>query len=487
MADVVPGKDTSMSYRVPARARTAAAIISVLVLVLGGLPAPLGPPNAAAAAASQLKRYPYLTDLVAQNVTVNWATDRSKSTGSVKYGLAPNCTTSTVAAVRTSITVGSVNEYQWKANLSGLSADTPYCYRVYLGATNLLATDAAPTFRRQVAAGAATPFSFAVFGDWGAVDAGGNNSHQANLMQQIAGSGVRFAVTTGDTGYPGGTQTTYGDLQQKGAGTSAIFGPAFWALPGRSIPLFNASGNHGFNSIGLTNWPQDRARSTSGGRYQMDTYCCTNSTTSASYPSAWYAFDAGPARFYVLTAAWSDTNVGTATDYKNDYDNHWTRSSAEYQWLKHDLETHPTALKFAFWHFPMYSDNSTESSDTYLQSAASLKGLLAANGVDIGFSGHAHIYQRNLKPSGGVVTYLTGGGGANVEPIGAKGCTAIDAYGIGWSYTSGKGSRCGAATAPTSISKVFHFLKVSVNGTTVTVAPTDETGRTFDVQTYSFN
>jgi hypothetical protein len=487
MVDVVPGEDTNMLYRPPTGTRTVAAIVSMLVLVLGGLLAPLGAPSAAAATASQLRRYPYLTDLVTQNVTVNWATDRSQSTGSVKYGVAPNCTTNTVAATQKAITVGTVNEYQWKANLSALSTDTTYCYRVYLGATNLLATDAAPTFRRQVAAGAATPYSFAVFGDWGAVDGGGNNAHQANLMLQVARSGVRFAVTTGDTAYIGGTQTNYGDLYQKGAGTSAIFGPAFWALPGRSIPLFNASGNHGFNSVGLTNWPQDRARSTSGGRYQMDTYCCKNSTSSASYPSAWYAFDAGPARFYVLTAAWTSLNLGTADLYKNDYDNHWSPASAEYQWLKADLETHPSALKFAFWHFPMYSDNSTESSDTYLQSAASLKGLLAANGADIGFSGHAHIYQRNLKPAGGIVTYLTGGGGAKVEPIGAKGCSAIDAYGIGWSYTSGKGSRCGAAAAPTSISQVFHFLKVSVNGTTVTVTPTDEMGRTFDVKTYSFN
>jgi hypothetical protein len=77
-----------------------------------------------------------------------------------------------------------------------------------------------------------------------------------------------------------------------------------------------------------------------------------------------------------------------------------------------------------------------------------------------------------------------------LEPIGAKGCSAIDAYGIGWSYSAnaglGAGSACGAATKPTSLDHVFHFLKVSISGTTVTVAPTDEMGRTFDVQTYSF-
>ncbi len=475
-----------MSFRLPARARTAAALICALGLLLGALPAPVGPPAAAAAVANQLKRYPYLTDLVTTNVTVNWATDRSQAAGSVKYGVAPTCTTNTLAATQKAITVGAVAEYQWKANITGLSANTQYCYRVYLGATSLLATDPAPTFRSQIAAGSATPFSFAVLGDWGATDANGNNPDQANLMQQIASSGVRFAVTTGDTAYIGGSQTNYGDLQQKGANTSGIFGPAFWAMPGRSIPLFNASGNHGFNSVGLTNWPQDRARATSNGRYQMETYCCKNSTSSGSYPSAWYAFSAGTARFYVLTAAWTSLNLGTADLYKNDYDNHWTASSPEYQWLKQDLESHPGGVKFAFWHFPMYSDNSTETSDPYLQGAASLKGLLAANGVSIGFTGHAHIYQRNLKPAGGIVTYVTGGGGAKAEPIGAKGCSTIDAYGIGWSYSHAQGSRCGAATAPTSVSRVFHFLKVSVNGTTVTVAPTDSLGRTFDVRTYSF-
>jgi hypothetical protein len=33
---------------------------------------------------------------------------------------------------------------------------------------------------------------------------------------------------------------------------------------------------------------------------------------------------------------------------------------------------------------------------------------------------------------------------------------------------------------------VYHFLLVSVDGTTVTVTPTDELGRTFDQQTYDF-
>jgi hypothetical protein len=392
-----------------------------------------------------------------------------------------------VTASRRSITVGSVSEYQWKASLTGLAADTAYCYRVFLGATDLLGTDASPVFRSQVGTGSSTPFSFAVFGDWGEVDASGSNPDQANLMAQVASSGVRFAITTGDTGYPGGTETTYGDLQQVGADTSAIFGRDFWARAGDSIPLFNATGNHGFNSVGLNNWPQDVAVSSSSGRYLTETYCCTNGTTSGSYPSAWYAFNAGNARFYVLEAAWSSVNNGTATQYQNDYDNHWTVSSPEYQWLKQDLEAHPGGLKFAFWHYPMYSDNATETSSPFLQGAGSLEGLLARNEVSIGFNGHAHVYERNVKPTGGIVTYLTGGGGAKLEPIGATGCSSFDAYAIGWSYSANRGSACGSAPVPSSISQVFHFLKVTVDGSTVTVAPTDSLGRTFDVKTYNFD
>ena len=36
-------------------------------------------------------------------------------------------------------------------------------------------------------------------------------------MAQLGNSGVRFAVGTGDTAYPSGTQTNYGDLRQTGS------------------------------------------------------------------------------------------------------------------------------------------------------------------------------------------------------------------------------------------------------------------------------
>lgn len=439
-----------------------------------------------------LKRYPYLTDLVANYVTVNWGTDRSSTVGSVNWGSVGSdgsCNpTNVVTGIRTATSVNSVSQYQWKATLT-LQADKTYCYRVYLNGTDLLGTSASPRFTTQLPAGSTSAFSFAVFGDWGRAPTSSTNQDLSNVMARISESGARFALSVGDNAYESGGQANYGDLYQTGPNISAVFGRNYWAKVGASLPLFAAVGNHGFarsesNLPDLLNWPQDRAVSLSGGKYQKETYCCLNGTSSGSYPSAWYAFDAGAARFYVLTASWTDTNVGTATAYKNDHDYHWSSTRAEYQWLENDLKAHPSALKFAVFHYPIYSDNTSETSDTYLQGSTSLQGLLGRYGVDIAFNGHAHIYQRNRPDADGLVTYVTGGGGAKLSSV--RACSAVDAYGIGWSYNDNAGTACGAAPRPASVDHVYHYLLVSVAGTRVTVTPIDELGRRFDVQTYDF-
>ena len=212
----------------------------------------------------------------------------------------------------------------------------------------------------------------------------------------------------------------------------------------------------------------------------MESYPSINGSTPKSYPSFWYAFDAGPARFYVLTTAWADGNIGSGSVYANDAAAHWTPSSAEYQWLANDLATHPRSLKFAFWHYPLYADSSSQGSDTSIQGGAgTLQGLLDANNVNIAFNGHAHGYERNAPDSAGLVSYVLGNGGAALGSV--SGCSSFDLYAIGSS-----GSHCGAAPAPASNANVFGFAKVTVNGQQVTVTPTDSLGNTYDIKTYTF-
>ena len=60
--------------------------------------------------------------------------------GTVNFGRVgqESCTAHTVSASKTSITVNGIAEYQWKAKLSNLVPNAQYCYRVFLGTTDLL-------------------------------------------------------------------------------------------------------------------------------------------------------------------------------------------------------------------------------------------------------------------------------------------------------------------------------------------------------------
>jgi chitodextrinase len=84
---------------------------------------------------------------------------------------------------------------------------------------------------------------------------------------------------------------------------------------------------------------------------------------------------------------------------------------------------------------------------------------------------------------------VTGGGGAKLEPANggtASGCSPTNAYSLGWGYTNGTGSSCGAGPKPTNINQVFHYLKVTVSGSTVNVQPINAAGAAFDGKSYNF-
>ncbi len=453
---------------------TAAVAVTVVASV-----AATGWTGAAASSAtysSHLLRYPYVTEVVANSATLAWGTDRSQSTSTAVWGPVTNgvCTPANqVAGTSASITVGTTAEYQWRAELSFPTSGT-YCYRVLLGTTDLLGADSSPQVATAAAPG--TSYSFAVVGDWGAATTG-----EANVMSQIGKSPASFVVTAGDNVYNSGTDTEYGDLTQ-----GTVFPPQYLpALHGR--PIFATQGNHGFttNLPYLQNFPARTAAAASGGRNVQESYCCISTMTGTNkYASSWYAFDWGSARFYVLEGAWADGQGG----YQGDFLAHWNGAvagcaacGAEMVWLKADLAAHAsTRIKFAFSHYPFYSDASGQSSDTYLQGPNGLEGVLANNNVGIIFNGHAHQYERNYPQIAGkpLVSYVTGNGGDSLGSIST--CSAFDAYAIG------SGSSC-RAPKPASDAQVFGFLLVTVQGSKVTVTPTDSNGATYDQQTYDYS
>jgi hypothetical protein len=346
-------------------------------------------------AAPQLLRYPYLTDVVGGSAIVNLATSSATPAPVISWGVSGKCFSSAVSTTGVPVRVRGKTEWQFKAQLRPLAGNTAYCYRASQGGLDLLGVNPSPTFTSALPAGNVAPYSFAVLGDWGA-----GTPDEANVLSQIDNSAASFVVTTGDNVYNNGSQTDYGDLVQ-----GRVFGSGYWKLPGTKHPAFLSQGNHGFGQPlpYLQNWPQDTAVQASGGTYQVDSYCgvgklppCPSTNT---YPNAWYAFDWGLARFYVLDAAWDDNTGG----YQGDFQAHWNGPVAgcpacgtELQWLKQDLAAHAsTALKFAFFHYPLRADGG-HTSDTFLQGLNNLEGLLARSGVGIVFNGHSHIYERNL-------------------------------------------------------------------------------------------
>ncbi len=465
----------------------------------------------------QLTRAPYLSDLTSTSVRVTWMTT-NQTKGVVKYGPAGGtCTTSSVASptLGNPLTIGTAREYFNSVTVPALTPGAGYCFRVYTGdaaATDLLGTQPSGQFTALDSSGSSAPLTFAVLADWGdsthglpgggSVNDGSLNVNQANVMSRLASSGARFAVSIGDVAYPGGTQTTYGDVNQTGVNISSVFGPSYWTVPGGKLPLYSVSGNHGRNNTYLVNWPTAAtaaATTPTPGVFGMVTYPSFNGTTAGDYPTSYYAFTTAGTRFYMLDAAWSNSNVGLYTGgtcgshcpiYEVDRAAHWTTSSAQYQWLAADLAAHPGERKMAFFHFPMRSDDNNQPSDIFLQNTAtnpnSLEKLLKDGGVPLVFNGHSHTYQRFVPPVGGVASYVSGGGGALATSVGDKGCATTDAYAVGWSYGSNAARTCGLAktTPPTSDAQVYHYLKVTVNGSKATVTPIDSNGTAFDVQTY---
>jgi hypothetical protein len=473
-----------------------------------GTSAPQAGTSAGRPATSALTRAPYLTDLTQTSVRVTWATAR-QSQGVVKYGPPGRCTAHSVVSAERGrpITVKRLTEYQNSVTITGLSPAASYCYRIATAGrapVDLLGREASPRFSTLEPATSSRPLTFDVMDDWGDTtnrgrNNGAVNANQAAIDSEISSSGARFLISIGDTAYQEGSQTNYGDLHQTGRFVSGVFGRSYWAAPGQHIPVFQGNGDHGQTPTTLSVWPEAATTAASGGKDSMVRYRSVDGSAPASYPTPYYAFSTAGVRFYVLDATWGDTNQGSAaggpcgapcTGYQVDRDAHWTKSSAEYRWLAKDLAAHRGGLKFAFFHFPLYSDSVAQPSDRYLDNTpgrtGSLEQLLHGNGVDLVFNGHAHDYQRNVAVRGGVTSYVTGGGGGSASQVGGHGCAATDAYAVGWFYSTGKGSACGGAARPATDADVYQFLKVTVHGALVTVVPINARGRPFDIHVYNF-
>lgn len=90
-------------------------------------------------------------------------------------------------------------------------------------------------------------------------------------------------------------------------------------------------------------------------------------------------------------------------------------TSAQYAWLKADLNAHPSEHFIAYWHQPRYVSGS-EHTDRIDEAA--IWALLRAHGTDVVLGGHEHHYERFAKMNGhggldpaGIREFVVGTGG----------------------------------------------------------------------------
>jgi hypothetical protein len=83
--------------------------------------------------------------------------------------------------------------------------------------------------------------------------------------------------------------------------------------------------------------------------------------------------------------------------------------AAELHWLIAGLEASKADWQIAFYHHPLYT--SGEYGWRAAQLRAVMEPIFVRGGVDVGFSGHEHFYER-VVPQQGVQYFTSGAGGA---------------------------------------------------------------------------
>jgi len=246
--------------------------------------------------------------------------------------------------------------------------DLKYIGMLLLAALALGSACAAPAqqINRKVADLERLPpqFSFAVLGD----NRSGDDEYR-KLVKMMMEHNPDFIVNTGDM------IATPGDKQEWAK---------FWEMSKPiTVPYFLTVGNHDLHSKVLG----------SEATYKEE----VNLTRNELY----YSFIAGNSLFIVL-----DT-------YLDEQEKKVTGN--QYAWLERILSNSKQKHKFVFLHHPLYTDSrkgkhAGNSLDRYPKERDRLEALFVKNKVDVVFSGHEHLYLRQIVD--GINHVITGGGGA---------------------------------------------------------------------------
>lgn len=370
-------------------------IATLAIVAIGGVPALL--PRLGVCTSGwlpgdeTLASGPYLQRVTGAEATIRWWNERDDA-GVLTYGEAGRAGTDVTP------TGGALRA----VHLAGLRPGTRYDYRVRgeagEGAGSFL-TDLGPN----------ATITVGVLGDSGT---GGDAQH--DVARVLAGMAPDLVLHTGDVVYPDGSLCAY---------QAGFFDPYADMLP--HAPFYPTAGNHDLQ--------------TDDGRPYGTVFDLP--ARDPGETNRHYSFDYGPLHVAVVDSERYAGGDPTETEI-----------AAQRAWLEADLQAATRPWTVVVLHRPPYA--STIDADEPAVRAA-LTPLVAAHGVDLVLSGHAHNYER-VGPVDGVTYVVSGGGGAELHGVAAP------------------GPRTAAVAA------VHHAVKLVVGPDTLVVEAIDRDGVVFD-------
>jgi acid phosphatase type 7 len=348
-------------------------------------------------------RGPYVQNTTSASSQIIWAT-LSAVASAIEYG------TNITQFVRQEVSASATNHV---AAIRGLEPDTTYFYRVVNRFDSVETFTDWYSFRTFKLSG---PVTFNVVGDsgWASVA-------QLQIAEQMERAPADFLMHVGDIVYFAITHYN-ADLRNF----------SIYREEMRNRPWFLALGNHEMYgdpkaALELFHLP-------------------TNSVTGTEH---YYSFDHGDVHFAV---AWSDLAAGSKYD----------PTSPQFQWLDADLGASTKPWKFLFFHHTWRTSGPHQVDDydrnlqkDYDQMEQGVVFLARKHGVPVIFNGHDHHYER-LVPSGGPMSFISGGGGANLYPTSTPHVDSAQLY------------------------LAHHFLRVHVDGPKAAIEAVGVDGRVFD-------
>jgi hypothetical protein len=121
-------------------------------------------------------------------------------------------------------------------------------------------------------------------------------------------------------------------------------------------------------------------------------------------------FNMGDERYYTFRASWGGGSKLTGGGVQFFALDTGYLDKPQLDWLEKELSSSSSDWKIAFFHHPLYSSGRTHGSA--LESRAVLEPLFVRYGVSAAFSGHDHFYERIKPQKGGIVYWVSGGGGS---------------------------------------------------------------------------